>query len=769
MEAEFISITTSLLSEIGGCDASELPRLTTLDLHLRGKKKAKLRRIEGLSQVPNLLQLNLSYNVITKIEGLDRLVNLVELNLAENFISRIEGIEHLKCLERLNLSGNKIKRIPESISSLTSLVHFRIARNLLEELTDVRFLGKSTNLRYLRLDDNPIMQDENATSFIIFHIQHLISLNGTEISLQERNEARRQFASDEISDLRYIKGIVFYRAHVANQVWFIRLQIANEQHLMVKLKRDLQSSPERALLIGASSNQTGSDFNDANQLLAAKLQQINESEQRIASLKGRLNELQSLASREEDVSSPSEGHIQRLRSDANPTPSGVSSSANIRAEIAPIVPNSPQTPQSPMVESHVAHLHARVEKLAATVLSLENERNILAKQLEDQKATVATTKTLEQELFTCQNQLGEALRAAQEAQVQLRLRESDMKIMEDNFNRCVKESVLAQQKIASILEENKSLQSELLYFKSQESSRVSAAYIDGKNMEANGEIVRLRMLLEDVEGKHQYLSKELEERLRQIAALTDNLVKSQQEAERLKMQGTSYRTEAERRIQTAEEETASCRKMINDLMSDINSLRAERDQMSAALRRSERYEPTSYHKPSSAPRVYSPSTPANQDRNYLEAPTDSDDEQRRPSSRWNGSPSAKVHTMELTESFTTVNRRAAEIMAHTLLEEMKHANVYSTKAGSNAIAQLKEVCARVMLRLFASKLRENDQKSGYTVPPFHILDNEEELSRLVEQTCANIATIEDSESVKKEIEQLQVLANLEVMELPADF
>ena len=38
---------------------------------------------------PNLKQLSLSYNAITKIEGLDRLRGLVELNLAENAISKV--------------------------------------------------------------------------------------------------------------------------------------------------------------------------------------------------------------------------------------------------------------------------------------------------------------------------------------------------------------------------------------------------------------------------------------------------------------------------------------------------------------------------------------------------------------------------------------------------------------------------------------------------------------------------------------------------------
>lgn len=204
LDVEIVPITSDLLTEVTGYAASDFPRLRALDLHLRGKhKNQKIRRIDSLAILPNLLQLNLSYNLITKIEGLDRLVHLVELNLAENSISAIEGLDHMKSLERLNLSGNKIERIPPSIVNLISLTHFRIARNQLAMLSDVQSLGQLEKLKNLRLDNNPMMEEaEEASLFVIYHIRSLLSLNGVEITADDREEARLRFATDEVAHLR---------------------------------------------------------------------------------------------------------------------------------------------------------------------------------------------------------------------------------------------------------------------------------------------------------------------------------------------------------------------------------------------------------------------------------------------------------------------------------------------------------------------------------------------------------------------------------------
>lgn len=50
------------------------------------------QKIEGLDQLVNLEELNLSFNAISKLENLECLTRLKELNLADNNIKKIENI-----------------------------------------------------------------------------------------------------------------------------------------------------------------------------------------------------------------------------------------------------------------------------------------------------------------------------------------------------------------------------------------------------------------------------------------------------------------------------------------------------------------------------------------------------------------------------------------------------------------------------------------------------------------------------------------------------
>lgn len=86
----------------------------------------------------------------------------------------------------MNLSGNFIERIPESIDQLYSLKVFRIARNKLSQINDLKYLGRLKRLRTLRIEDNPICFYNNIRSYTLQVIPNIRMLNGVVVSKQER-------------------------------------------------------------------------------------------------------------------------------------------------------------------------------------------------------------------------------------------------------------------------------------------------------------------------------------------------------------------------------------------------------------------------------------------------------------------------------------------------------------------------------------------------------------------------------------------------------
>ena len=124
--------------------------------------------------LPNITELNLSFNALTRVDGLASLRQLKDLNLAENSITDLRGIadcfyssaalaaaaaaaattpttntaaaaaaaamtasasSDYSCpLERLNLSGNLLERIPNEVAALSRLTTLRLRRNRLHVL-----------------------------------------------------------------------------------------------------------------------------------------------------------------------------------------------------------------------------------------------------------------------------------------------------------------------------------------------------------------------------------------------------------------------------------------------------------------------------------------------------------------------------------------------------------------------------------------------------------------------------------------------------------
>ena len=188
-----VPMSTALISRASGVTPASLPSILYLNLHVRDRSFPKVNRIDALNSCTSLQVLNMSYNVITHIENIRCLSHsLLELNLAENRLESLgDEIFSLIALQRLNLSGNFIEHVPAKISSLQAMQSIRLSRNRLNTLVELQHLGSLSNLVKLRLEKNPFGSVTQLRSLAIVSIPSLISLDGQEVSSQEKEEAAK--------------------------------------------------------------------------------------------------------------------------------------------------------------------------------------------------------------------------------------------------------------------------------------------------------------------------------------------------------------------------------------------------------------------------------------------------------------------------------------------------------------------------------------------------------------------------------------------------
>lgn len=105
----------------------------------------RITRMEGL-ELPQLRDLQLHHNAITKIEGLDGCPRLQRLWLYGNRISVIENLEGVPGLRELFLQDNKIS-VVSGVGHLVNLQVFNVAANRIANLADVQELKKLPALR----------------------------------------------------------------------------------------------------------------------------------------------------------------------------------------------------------------------------------------------------------------------------------------------------------------------------------------------------------------------------------------------------------------------------------------------------------------------------------------------------------------------------------------------------------------------------------------------------------------------------------------------
>mmetsp|Transcript_31987 Transcript_31987/g.38701 ORF Transcript_31987/g.38701 Transcript_31987/m.38701 type:complete len:271 (+) Transcript_31987:330-1142(+) len=122
---------------------------------------------------------------LTQITCLNACINLVELNLSDNLLTCIEGLEGLSKLKKLTLTSNKIKEV-ENLESLESLEHLLLQNNQIATFDQLNLpmLGFLPKLRSLYLKNvdgsqpNPVCREAQYRKKILSFFPELRNLDG---------------------------------------------------------------------------------------------------------------------------------------------------------------------------------------------------------------------------------------------------------------------------------------------------------------------------------------------------------------------------------------------------------------------------------------------------------------------------------------------------------------------------------------------------------------------------------------------------------------
>ncbi|GAB1609713.1 leucine-rich repeat and guanylate kinase domain-containing protein, partial [Argonauta hians] len=151
----------------------------------------EISEIKGLSQCERLYYLSLSYNNISRIENLDYLP-LQYLNLSNNRIEKIENLETLANLREINLSDNQISSL-KGLKGHHYLEVINVNNNQINSTDEILHINSLLLLRIFTILGNPIENTPNFQKFVLYHIQRLLELNGSPVSVSDKVEAINMF------------------------------------------------------------------------------------------------------------------------------------------------------------------------------------------------------------------------------------------------------------------------------------------------------------------------------------------------------------------------------------------------------------------------------------------------------------------------------------------------------------------------------------------------------------------------------------------------
>lgn len=161
-----------------------------------------LQKIEGLA-LPNLRELILMDNQITKIEGLTGCPKLQRLWLQNNKLTKIQGLESLGDLRELCLQGNKITELPR-LDYLVNLQVLALGANRIADFKDLPNLAPLHMLQSLSFDDVhygscPVINADGYRDFVLCTLRQLTELDGEAVEGDDRRAAQDAFLKQALA------------------------------------------------------------------------------------------------------------------------------------------------------------------------------------------------------------------------------------------------------------------------------------------------------------------------------------------------------------------------------------------------------------------------------------------------------------------------------------------------------------------------------------------------------------------------------------------
>ena len=127
----------------------------------------------------------LTLDLVLQRSKADHLEDIRNLNLWGNDIDDVSILKDMRNVEVLSLSANKITTLRD-FQHCTKLTELYLRKNLISDLSEVRYLQRLPSLKVLWLWDNPCAESPNYRPYVIRCLPNLVKLDSEAVSPEER-------------------------------------------------------------------------------------------------------------------------------------------------------------------------------------------------------------------------------------------------------------------------------------------------------------------------------------------------------------------------------------------------------------------------------------------------------------------------------------------------------------------------------------------------------------------------------------------------------